>query len=86
MEPSSDNLHPTRGGRFVLTRQSEEPPAYDVVVYLPEDETVQSVLSWDEGVPSLHPPFESKWVHDETLKLARVLKRTPKTHLSRWRG
>jgi hypothetical protein len=87
VEPSSQNLHPTHGGRFVLERTCEAPVTYAVIVYLPEGEKVESVLSWNEqGAPTLDPPFSSAWVHDETVKLARVLKRTPKTHLSRWRG
>jgi hypothetical protein len=80
---SSDDLHPTSGARFVLTRAGE---AYDVLVCLPEGHQLRSKLAWDErGHATLDPPLPHQAAHDETLKLARVLKRTPKERLSRWR-
>lgn len=86
--PSSDDLHPRSGGRFVFTRrETEDPPAYAVEVYLPGGRTLHASLSWtDEGRAELDPPLADAWAHAEALKLARVLRKNPKDRLSRWRG
>jgi hypothetical protein len=67
----------------VLTREGE---AYRVEVYLPRGGAARGSLHWDaQGRPvltgDLPPP-----AHDEALKLARLLRRTPKERLTRWRA
>lgn len=71
----------------MLTRLGgDELPTYRVEVFLPEQRKLESMLRWDEGQPRLDPDLSDPWARDEALKLARVLKRTPKAVLSRWRG
>jgi hypothetical protein len=86
-EPSSDDLHPRHGGRFVLSRHEHvEPPAYTVEVFLPKGITLHSTLTWtDAGPASLDPPLTDAWAQAEVLKLARVLRKNPRDRLSRWR-
>ncbi len=89
--PSSQDLHPKSGARFVFDRLETEPPSYSLAVYLPGDATLQARLDWNaEGQARLHPvdgpQTWTDWAHEEALKLARVLKRTPKSRLTRWRG
>jgi hypothetical protein len=82
-----EDAHPRTGGRFVLERTGDEELAYDVAVYLPGAVLLRSRLSWDDrGEPVLSPPLASTWAEGETIKLARVLKRSPKRILSRWRA
>jgi len=84
--PTSADLHPKHGARFVLTRIAETPLAYRIEVYLPNACRLESTLSWDEGGQAhLCPTLADSWAHDETLKLARVLKRSPRERLLRWR-
>lgn len=88
--PSSQDLHPKSGARFVFERGEVEPTRYALTVYLPDDRTLQADLSWTEDgkaelIPRDGAPWEA-WTHDEALKLARVLKRDPKSRLTRWRG
>ena len=91
MRPSSQDLHPQTGARFVFDRQDDgaEDPRYAVAVYLPEQRGWSGQLSWLEGSATLvadeHEPEPQAWVRDEALKLARVLRRTPKQHMVRWR-
>jgi hypothetical protein len=84
---SSHDLHPEHGARFVLSRVGPETPVrYRVQVFLPDD-LLESALRWDdEGAARLEPPLADLWVHDEALKLARVLKRDPRPEMTRWRG
>lgn len=82
---SSENLHPTHGARFVLLREDDAGSAYAVTVYLANKSTLTSTLRFADGKASCDPPFDDARVQDETLKLARVLKRTPKPRLTRWR-
>lgn len=83
--PSSLDLHPARGGRFVLVL---EPPAheYSVAVYLPGQPPLESTLRWVEGRAELSPPLSDAWAQAETLKLARVLHQSPKSRITRWRA
>lgn len=89
MEPSSADLHPKHGARFVVTRDGE---GFDVEVYTGTERDVpptvlRARLTFnDAGQPTLEPELDDAWVRDETLKLARVLKRGTKDRLSRWRG
>ena len=90
MEPSSKDLHPTAGARFLFERtdpQGEgDVPTYRVRAYMPEKVIVESALHWEEGKAVLEPRPEDDWVATEAEKLARVLKRDPKPRLLRWRG
>lgn len=93
VKPSSESLHPGAGARFAMTRIGPSPeenaqPAlsYRVEVFVAGGETFEARLSqnqegrWTlEGIPNSH------WAHDETLKLARVLKKNPVGSLLRWR-
>jgi hypothetical protein len=91
MEPSSRDLHPATGARFVFDRVGD---GYAVTIHLPAEQRWSGRLSWidgnatleaDEGQPS--PTSEPlAWAHAEALKLARTLRRTPKQHMVRWRG
>jgi hypothetical protein len=91
MKPSSQDLHPTTGARFVFDQIGE---GYAVVIYLPGDLRWSGQLAWTDGVASLVPdPGQPSptteplaWAHAEALKLARTLRRTPKQHMVRWRG
>jgi hypothetical protein len=95
MKPSSQDLHPTTGARFVFDRapdRTEE--AYDVVIYLPDGLRWSGQRAWTEGTATLEPDPDQPsptteplaWAHAEALKLARTLRRTPKQHIVRWRG
>lgn len=87
VDSSSRDLHPAHGGRFVLTRVGpDEAPQYDVIVYLPEGRRLETRLGWTDGQPALHPTLPDAWAETETLKLARVLRRTPRPSMTRWRG
>jgi hypothetical protein len=87
MRPSSQDLHPETGGRFVFDRIGD---AYAVVIYLPAGLRWSGRLSWIDGVATLDAdegqPSPPGWAHAEALKLARVLRRTPKQHMLRWRA
>lgn len=86
VQPSSHDLHPRHGARLVFTREDGEAPRYRVEVFLPEAVRVESVLSWDDGgAPALDPVVDDAAVREQIFKLARVLKRTPKARLTRWR-
>lgn len=93
MQPSSQDLHPTTGARFVFDRL-ERAEGYAVAIYLPEGLRWSGRLTWTDGVASLEPDPEQPdptdeplaWAHAEALKLARTLRRTPKQHIVRWRG
>lgn len=95
-EPSSRDLHPKTGARFVFDRiETETEPAYTVVVYLPEARRWTGTLRWIDGRAQLEPGVDQPaldadetqvWATKEALKLARVLHRDPKQHMLRWRG
>lgn len=87
IDSSSHDLHPTNGGRFVLTRiGSPDAPDYEVTIHLPEGRRLDTRLRWIDGQPVLNPPLTDAWAEGETLKLARVLRRTPRASITRWRG
>jgi hypothetical protein len=87
VESSSRDLHPAHGGRFVLTRiGSGDTPEYAVAIHLPEGRRLDTRLQWLDGQPRLEPALPDAWAEAETLKLARVLRRTPRPSLTRWRG
>ena len=86
VDSSSCDLHPTNGGRFVLTRVGEDPPEYVVAIYLPEGERMDTRLRWEDGQAMLDPSPGDKWARTEALKLARVLRRGTRTTLTRWRA
>ena len=88
-EVSSHDLHPKAGARFVFERQGET-KSYRVAVYLPQGRRLEGALSWSEsGAAELEfesqPVEQDAWIVEGAHKLARVLKRDPKTRLSRWR-
>jgi hypothetical protein len=94
-EPSSHDLHPQTGARFVFDRIASEPePAYTVTIYLPESRRWTGTLRWIDARAELEPTLSGSgpeqeqlaWAHAEALKLARVLHRDPKPHMLRWRG
>ena len=83
---SSTDLHPKHGARFVLERIDGPDPGYRVQIYLPT-ERLETRLTWHEdGTARLDPPVHDAWAQEETLKLARVVKRDPKPAMTRWRG
>jgi hypothetical protein len=99
VQPSSKDLHPATGARFVFDRESGSGPAlaYVVTIYLPGTERWSGRLTWVDGRAQLDPeagqatrdgePCTSwTWAFAEALKLARVLHRDPKQHMVRWRG
>jgi len=99
MEPSSRDLHPRTGARFVFDRQLDsDPPRYDLNIYFPGALQWSGQLSWTQGqaqleasaretAPDERPPDEAlSWARAEAIKLARVLHRSPKAHMVRWRG
>jgi hypothetical protein len=91
MKPSSQDLHPTTGARFVFDRVGE---GYAVVIYLPGGLRWSGHLAWTDAGATLEPDPDQPspnteplaWAHEEALKLARTLRRTPKPHMVRWRG
>jgi hypothetical protein len=93
MKPSSQDLHPTTGARFVFDRL-EHAEGYAVAIYLPDGLRWSGQLTWTDGVATLEPDPDQPsptaeplaWAHAEALKLARTLRRTPKQHMVRWRG
>lgn len=85
-DTSSLDLHPANGGRFILTRQSEEPPEYSVAIYLPEGVRFDAQLRWEGSRAVVDPPIDDEWAQAEALKLARAVRRGAKPELQRWRG
>jgi hypothetical protein len=95
VEPSSRDLHPRTGARFVFERDPGEPPRYVVTIYLPGTRRWSGRLAWTEAGAAELAPAEGElapedetlaWAHAEALKLARVLHRDPRQHMVRWRG
>lgn len=93
VKPSSDSLHPSSGARFALTRIGTEPPdsaqaalAYEVKVYVSGGLTLQGLLTLpSSGTASLEGMDAEHWAFAETLKLARVVKKSQVSSLLRWR-
>lgn len=71
----------------MLTRiGSEDALEYSVAIHLPEGRRLDTRLQWLDGQPRLEPALPDAWAEAEALKLARVLRRTPRASLMRWRG
>lgn len=86
VEPSSADLHPHDGARYVFERINPDVLQYEVAVYLPAGESYRGRVGWGEaGGLLLELDCEHAWVRIECEKLARVVKRTGKARLSRWR-
>jgi hypothetical protein len=87
-DPSSLDRTPSTGARVWLER-IEGGSEYRVDVYLAGGARVGGRLAIEDEVRLVlddpAPTGLDQWVADEVLKLARVLKRTPKTRLTRWR-
>ncbi|MCA9700294.1 MAG: hypothetical protein KC431_22400 [Myxococcales bacterium] len=97
MQPSSADLHPKSGARFVFTRRdsvdgsADDALRYDLEIYLPAGRDWRGELRWQDGrsviVDEPGEPDEGLGrALAEAHKLARVLHRDPKPKLSRWRG
>lgn len=88
MTTSSLDLHPEHGARFVATRTGEEddPLGYCIEVFLPAGVRLTGELDWPEGRARLQADWDDTWATDEVLKLARVLKRTKRARVTRWRA
>lgn len=85
--PSSQELHPVVGARFICERLDEPSPSYRISVYAAGGATHHAELRWDaEGHAQLAPPVPDAWAQAELLKLARVLKHSQQQRLTRWRG
>lgn len=69
---------------------------YEVAVFLPAGrrldgrlqftEAGESIMELGDDADASEPDATLEWVRAEILKLARVLRRNPKTRLVRWRG
>jgi len=85
--PSSHELHPVAGARFVCEQVEGQALVYRVVVYVAGGLTHHAELRWDAaGHASAAPECADAWVQAELLKLARVLKHSQQARLTRWRG
>ena len=85
--PSSQELHPVAGARFICERQDDATPVYKVAVYAAGGGTHHTELRWDaEGQAQVAPALSDPWVQTELIKLARVLKHSQQQRLTRWRG
>ena len=90
---SSQDFHPTSGARFIFSRLSgeDEQACYQVDVYLAGGARWQGTLTWSEGQAVLleaetqTPIDKLAWVQQGVLAQARVLKKTAKKKLIRWR-
>jgi hypothetical protein len=85
--PSSRDLHPVAGARFVCERAEGPELVYRVAVHTAGGHTHHAELRWDAaGHASATPAHADAWAHAELLKLARVLKHSQQDRLTRWRG
>ena len=86
--PSSQELHPVAGARFICERQDDDTaPVYKIAVYAAGGATHHTELRWDaEGHAEVSPPLADPWAQTELIKLARVLKHSQQQRLTRWRG
>ncbi len=92
-QPSSSDLHPKSGARFVFERDSasDVPAHYRVHVHLAGGDTWAGSLAWADGKAELvatgsQDVEREPWVRATALALARVLKRKPQQRLLRWRA
>ena len=85
--PSSHEMHPVTGARFVCERTDDAALVYQVAVHVAGGHTHRAELRWDEaGQAVAAPACPDAWVQTELLKLARVLKHSQQPRLTRWRG
>ena len=83
--PSSHDLFPAHGARFVFTRQAAATDVeYDVEVYRSGGVVERMRLSWSPDLV-LQPMPADMAVIAAVTKLARPLRRAPKSRLIRWR-
>lgn len=93
VKPSSDSLNPVSGARFALKRigatsgeNAQQALEYHVEVFAEKGETLEGTLRLpSEGKATLEGLPEEHWAYQETLKLARVLKKSRAGSLLRWR-
>ncbi len=89
---SSADLHPKSGARFAFLRDAESAePRYALTIYLADGRTITTHLAWPEGRAALDETAAEAddavtWARAEALKLARVLRASGQTRLTRWRG
>ena len=84
VEPSSANLHPDDGGRFVFERASDD-ARYDIQIFLPDGVRHHGALLLTPDGATIELGCDEPWVQAEVEKLARVVKRTGQQRLLRWR-
>lgn len=86
--PSSQELHPVAGARFICERHEDgDVPVYTIAVYAAGGVTHHAELRWDAaGQAQVAPPLPDPWAQTELIKLARVLKHSQQQRLTRWRG
>lgn len=85
--PSSQQLHPASGARFICERAEDPALVYHVAVHAADGTSHHAELRWDaEGHALATPPCPDPWAQTELLKLARVLKHSQQPRLTRWRG
>lgn len=85
--PSSQELHPVTGARFVCERTDDPELVYRVAVHVAGGLTHHAELRWDAaGQAVAAPACAEAWVQNELIKLARVLKHSQQPRLTRWRG
>ena len=66
MEPSSADLHPKTGGRFVFERNTDDPPSYRVSAHLAGGTTVEGSLGWDgDGHAELALEGAPAWAREQ---------------------
>lgn len=85
--PSSRDLHPETGARYVFRRLAGAPaPAYEVTVHAAGGATHRARVTWTDGVDAaLDPPLADPALHDQVVKLARALRADLPERLTRWR-
>jgi hypothetical protein len=83
--PTSKDLHPTHGARFVFTRSTAEELAYGVAIYVEDGRTIRGELSWPEDQLEVRGEIPAGPLHDEVVKLARPLRSKGPSRMTRWR-
>lgn len=83
--PSSQELHPETGARFVCERVDGDALVYRFAVFAAGGATYRGELRCGDEVVA-DPPCADPWAQAELLKLARVLRHGRQARLTRWRG
>jgi hypothetical protein len=78
MQPSSQDLHPETGARFVFDRIGDD---YDVAIYLPDGLRWSGRLSWADGNATLVPGPDQPMPSDDWHRQGR---RVPETDPLAW--